>query len=353
MRTVDHAGARIGPRTRGPGQPAGPPSTVTALTLCAAFGGVAILVARPSLAAAAASEATAAAHDLLSWWQAAILGIVEGITEFLPISSTGHLLVTARLLGLPDQKGSPGLEAVNTYAVAIQFGAILAVLGLFWKRFRAMLLGLVGRDDDGRRLLISIVIAFLPAALVGFALDKKIEDLLFGPWPIVAAWIIGGAAILVLQRTGHIPDRRAVESSDSAERAGRDPLASITYRQALIIGVAQCIALWPGTSRSLVTIIAALLVGLTMTAAVEFSFLLGFVTLSAATVFKLAKDGGNLVDTFGVLNPLIGAAFAFGAAVVAIKWLITYLEHHDLSIFAWYRFGVAALTIGLLVGGVI
>ena len=284
---------------------------------------------------------------MLTWWKAAILGIVEGLTEFLPISSTGHLLVTARLLNLPDEKGSAGLDAVNTYVVAIQFGAILAVLGLFWQRFVQMLQGLVGRNAEGRHLLITLVIAFLPAGVLGAALDSKIEDTLFGPWPIVVAWIVGGIVILVLQRTGRIPDRDNLESGRTRS------LTAITYQQALIIGLAQCIALAPGTSRSLATIIGALLIGVAMPVAVEFSFLLGFVTLTAATLFKLVKDGGTLVDQFGILDPLIGAAFAFVAAVLAIRWLITYLSRHDLTIFAWYRFIVAAITIILLATSVI
>lgn len=288
----------------------------------------------------------------MSWWQAAILGVVEGITEYLPISSTGHLLVTARLLGLPSEKGSPGLEAVNTYVVAIQFGAILAVLGLFWKRFRSMVLGLLGRDDVGRHLLIVLVIAFLPSAILGALFDSSIEGALFGPWPVVIAWIVGGVVILVVQRSGWIPERSDATPSGQGGSVV-DPLLSITYRQALIIGLAQCLALWPGTSRSLTTILAALLVGVAMPAAVEFSFLLGFGTLTAATVYKLAKDGGTVVEQFGVVTPLIGVAFAFVSAVIAIKWLVSYLQRHDLTIFAWYRFVVAALAIGLLVGGVI
>jgi undecaprenyl-diphosphatase len=309
---------------------------------------VVLMAARPADAATLARAASSSAGDLLTWWKAAILGIVEGVTEYLPISSTGHLLVTSRLLGLPDAKGSAGLDAVNTYAIAIQFGAILAVLGLFWKRFRDMVLGLFGKNPDGLHLLITLVIAFLPAAVLGAALDKKIEDALFGPWPVVVAWIAGGILILVLERTGRIPDRGV-----PAAEVGHNPLAAITYRQALIIGLAQCVALWPGTSRSLATILGALLVGVAMPAAVEFSFLLGFATLSAATAFKLVKDGGNLVDQFGVVNPLIGALFALVSAVLAIRWLITYLERHDLSIFAWYRFAVAGITIALLAGSVI
>jgi undecaprenyl-diphosphatase len=317
-----------------------------ALTMAlAALAGLALT--RPADAATLAREASSSTGDLLTWWKAAVLGIVEGVTEYLPISSTGHLLVASRLLGLPDAEGSAGLEAVNTYAIAIQFGAILAVLGLFWARFRDMVLGLFGRSPDGRHLLITLVIAFLPSAVLGVALDTKIEDVLFGPWPVVIAWVVGGVLILVLERTGRIPSR-----GEPAE-VGHNRLTSITYHQALIIGLAQCAALWPGTSRSLATIVGALLVGVAMPVAVEFSFLLGFATLSAATGFKLVSDGGNLVDQFGVLNPLIGALFAFVAAVLAIRWLITYLERHDLSIFAWYRFAVAALTVALLAAGVI
>lgn len=306
-----------------------------------------LAVLAPDVARAAVDAAGSGGESLLSWWQAAILGVVEGITEYLPISSTGHLLVASRLLGLPDEQGSAGLEAVNTYAVAIQFGAILAVAGLFWRRFRDMLFGLVGRSEAGRHLLIILVIAFLPAAVLGVGLDKKIEDLLFGPWPIVIAWVAGGILILVLESTGRIPDRGV------RAEVGTDPLTAITYKQALIIGLAQCVALWPGTSRSLATILGALLVGVAMPAAVEFSFLLGFATLTAATGFKLVKHGGELVDQFGVINPLIGALFAFISAVLAIKWLITYLERHDLKIFAWYRFAVAGLVVVLLLVGVI
>ena len=306
-----------------------------------------LVVARPAAAAEVVAATTSEVGNLLTWWKAAILGIVEGLTEYLPISSTGHLLVTARLLDLPSEKGSAGLEAVNTYVIAIQFGAILAVLGVFWRRFLEMIDGVRGRNAAGRHLLVALVIAFLPAAVLGVALDKKIESALFGPWPIVAAWIAGGVLILVLERTGRIP-----RGSSRRDETPAGVLA-ITYRQALVIGLAQCVALWPGTSRSLATILGALLVGVAMPAAVEFSFLLGFATLSAATLYKLAKDGGTLVDQFGVVDPLIGMAFAFVSAVLAIRWLVRYLSRHDLTIFAWYRFVVAALTILLLATSVI
>jgi undecaprenyl-diphosphatase len=307
--------------------------------------GVGLLaLANPAWAAATAD----AVGDQLTWWKAAILGVVEGITEYLPISSTGHLLVTSRLLDLPSEEGSAGLDAVNAYAIAIQFGAILAVVALFWRRFVEMVQGLAGRNPDGRHLFITLVIAFIPSAALGFLFDDAIEDALFGPWPVVVAWIVGGALILVLERTGRIPSRGA-----PGAEPGRATLTSITYHQALIIGVAQCAALWPGTSRSLATILGALLVGVAMPVAVEFSFLLGFGTLTAATMFTLVKDGDVLVDEFGIATPLVGGAFAFVSAMLAIRWLVTYLERHDLSIFAWYRFAVAGLAIVLLTTGVI
>ncbi|MFM7068408.1 MAG: undecaprenyl-diphosphate phosphatase [Actinomycetes bacterium] len=318
--------------------------------LVAVLGGTAVAIAvilamtAPAGAAAVAQRAAEAATGGLTWWKAAMLGVVEGVTEFLPISSTGHLLVTEHILNLD---GGGYSKAADTYAIAIQFGAILAVAGLFWRRFVEMFDGLIGRFPAGRELLINVVIAFLPAAVIGFALDDTIKSALFGPWPVVAAWFVGGVAILVLDRRGLIPARGAPVASV------RPPVFDITRQQALIIGLAQCLSLWPGTSRSLVTILGALLCGVGMVAAVEFSFLLGFVTLSAATAFSLLKDGGDLVSTFGVVTPLVGALFALISAVVAIRWMLTYLERHSLDIFGWYRIGVSVLTVGLILANVV
>ena len=303
-----------------------------------------VVLATPVSAEGLTRLVASTTETAMTWWKAAVLGIVEGISEYLPISSTGHLLVTSRLLGLGSSQAD--IDAANTYAVAIQFGAILAVAGLFWKRFRDMLLGLVGRSPEGRRLLVNLVIAFVPSALVGAVFDKKIEDHLFSSWAVVIAWGIGGTLILLLEARGMLPDR-------GEPRGDGDPLIPMTTRQAFIIGLAQILALWPGVSRSLTTIVAALLVGMGMSAAVEFSFLLGVVTLTAATAFKLAKDGPQLVDQFGYIDPLIGALFAFVAAVLAVKWLIRYLERHDLTIFGWYRIAICALGVGLILGGAI
>ena len=316
---------------------------IAAATALAAI--VALIVLRPSTAAALGAQVESTTATAMTWWKAAILGIVEGVTEYLPISSTGHLLVASELLGLGTSDAD--IEAANTYAIAIQFGAILAVAGLFWRRFREMLLGLFGRSDAGRHLLVVLVVAFAPAAVLGFLFDDMIEEALFSPWPIVAAWFIGGLGILGLERAGLIPHSGDAGDDDT------DPLIGITVRQAAIIGLAQCVAMWPGTSRSLMAILGALLVGVGMKAAVEFSFLLGFVTLTAASGYALLSDGGALVDQFGIIDPLIGLLFAFISAVIAIKWMIGYLQRNSLAIFGWYRLVAASLTAVLILAGVI
>ncbi len=265
--------------------------------------------------------------------KALILGAVEGITEFLPISSTGHLLVTQRLLGLGDGDGK---VAADTYVVAIQIGAILAVVALYRQRLVQLLRGLVGRDEDGRDLLIRLAVAFVPAALVGFVLSDTIKEQLFGPWPVIAAWFVGGVFLLFwTPGDGHVA------------------ITSLTMRHAAIIGVAQILALWPGVSRSLTTIVAALAIGASMSTAVEFSFLLGLATLSAATLYDLTKSGSTLVEDYGVVTPLFGTVVAFVTAFVAVRWLVATLRTRPLSIFGWYRIGVAFVTAGLIGIGVI
>jgi len=301
--------------------------------------GAVLLVVCTPVGAGAVTLAVQATHDVLSAFDAVVLGIVEGLTEYLPISSTGHLLVTARILDLPTS-GAPG-DAVKSYEIAIQFGAILAVLALYRHRVWTMVEGLVGKSDDGRRLLIAVAIAFVPAAVVGVVSEKAVKDVLFGTWPVVLAWVIGGVAIIVLSGMGKLGPRR-----------GRS-LSQVTPRDAVIIGAAQVLALWPGTSRSLVTIVAALLIGISMEAAIEFSFLLGFVTLSAATLYETAKDGKLMLDTFGLGTPLLGLVVAFVFALLAIKWMVGYLSRHDLAIFGWYRIAVSVLVIVLVVTGAI
>ncbi|MEE9405457.1 MAG: undecaprenyl-diphosphate phosphatase, partial [Algisphaera sp.] len=222
----------------------------------------------------------------MEWWQAVILGLVEGLTEYLPVSSTGHLLIVQSLLGI-GVGDAEEKAAANAYAICIQAGAILAVLGLYWRRVRQALVGWAGKvgmgpgDADGFRMGLNLIVAFLPAAFIGLLLDDWIEAQLFAPWPVVAALFVGGVAILVVSRW---------KKKQAGESAG-DALEAMTWKMALAIGFIQCLAMWPGTSRSLVTIVGGVLVGLSLAAAVEFSFLLGVITLCAATAYK-ALDAG-------------------------------------------------------------
>jgi undecaprenyl-diphosphatase len=285
------------------------------------------------------SEADKAAADAeMTAWKAAVLGVVEGVTEYLPISSTGHLVVTQRILGIGDDDATK--DAADTYAIAIQFGAILAVLGLYWTRIKSLFWGLLGRDDEGRRLLIALVLAFLPAVVIGVLFEGPIKDNLLGPGPVIAAWLVGGVALLWLAPR-ILPDRPGLGVTE------------IGPRQALIIGCAQVLAMWPGTSRSLVTLLAAFAIGATLAAAVEFSFLLGLMTLGAATLYETAKNGSTVVDAYGWVDPLIGLVFAFLSAVIAVKWMVSYLRTRSLAIFGWERIGAAAITLALLATSVI
>ncbi len=274
--------------------------------------------------------------------QAAVLGVVEGLTEYLPVSSTGHLLLAERMMGIgesdsgtPEQKQT-AKDAADAYAICIQAGAIIAVLGLYFGRVRQMLLGLVGKDPAGTHLLVNVAAGFVPAVVIGLLFNEAIKARLFGIWPIVIAWFAGGAAILVVSR---------------ANRGGRGPggglpLDAMTWRVALLIGVAQCAAMWPGVSRSLVTIVGGLLAGLSMAAAVEYSFLLGVVTLGSATVYDALKHGQAMLQTFEALPIAVGLFFAFLSAVVSVKWMVSYLNRHGLSVFGWYRV-VLSLAVGV------
>lgn len=304
-----------------------PRTTLPAVGLLA----VALFWALPVSATAAADDAATG----LSVWAAVVLGLVEGLTEYLPVSSTGHLLVTNEILGLGGTADED--RALDAYAICIQAGAILAVLVLYQERIRQMIDGLLGRSREGRTVLLAVIAAFIPTALIGLALKDIVREQLFGVGPIAAAWLVGGLAILFLGREGVL------------QRAGIE-LHQITLRQSLIIGVGQAIALWPGVSRSLVTIVVAVLVGLSLRAAVEFSFLLGLITLSAATVLTAMSDGELLFDTFGVLTPLVGLAVAFVAALASVKWMVAWLQERGLDIFGFYRvvIGIVAFAaIGL------
>lgn len=289
-------------------------------------------------------------------WQSLVLGVIEGVTEFLPVSSTGHLIVAERIMGIgtlsPTDK-----EAADAFAVCIQGGAILAVLGLYWKHVAQMIRGLLGKDPEGLRLVINIVAGFLPALVLGVLLNKWIKAHLFGMWPVIAAWILGGIGILAVT---------AWRKRNPARGGGKE-LGELTLRMAVIIGLLQCVAMCPGTSRSLMTICGGLLVGLSVRAAVEYSFLLGVLTLTAAAAKDAVgkvKDldpaydvmfGGMklMLHEFGAVNLIVGSLAATVSAFLAVRWLVTYLQRHSLAIFGYYRILAGALVAFLILIGIL
>lgn len=288
----------------------------------------------------------------LELWQAAVLGLVEGITEYLPISSTGHLILASSLMGLdrPEVK-----EAVDDFNVVIQGGAILAVLGLYWPRVLRMLRGLAGKDPEGFALARNILLAFMPAAVIGLLLHKHIKTMLFNPGAVLAAILLGGIFMMLIDQW-------------RAGRFGLRPMASreadvmdITPRQALIIGILQCIAMWPGTSRSMMTIGGGIIAGLRPRAAAEFSFLLGVPTLGAACLLDLGKnlyrsqrDGTpNLFMQLGPAAASLGLIVATVSAAFAVKWLVGFLNRHGLTPFGWYRIALFVVMASLMGAGVV
>ncbi len=284
-------------------------------------------------------------------WQAFILGVIEGITEYLPISSTGHLLVAQHLMGIGTATATEK-AAADTFAICIQGGAILAVLGIYMKRVLQMLRGVLGQDREGLKLAMLLLAGFLPAAVIGLIFNDKIEEKFFDMWPVIIAWVVGGVMILATASWR----KRNPAAGDGKE------LFEMTWKMALVIGLLQCVAMWPGTSRSLMTIVGGLLVGLSIRAAVEYSFLLGVLTLTAATAKKAVWKvegldasydvwGGGvklLTATYTPLALVIGIVAAAISAAIAVKWLVSYLQSHGLSVFGWYR-----IALGLVIGSLI
>lgn len=255
--------------------------------------------------------------------KALILGIVEGITEFLPVSSTGHLILAGDLLGFNNEKG-------KLFEIVIQCGAILAIV---WE-YRAKLTSVVARlpgDPQARRFAINLLIAFLPIAVLGLLFGKAIKEVLFKPVPVAMAFIVGGLIILWAERRKH---EITVGSVDD-----------LTWSDALKIGLAQTLALIPGTSRAGATIIGGLFFGLSRRAATEFSFFLAIPVLFAASAYELFQHRSTLsADDFALLG--VGLVAAFASAFVCVRWLLRYISRHDFTVFAWYRiaFGILVLV---------
>ena len=278
-----------------------------------------------------------------------ILGIVEGLTEYLPVSSTGHLIIAQYLLGLPDS------EAMKAFHICIQSGAIIAVLGLYYNRVKQMTLGTLQaarnmfradatpeeRYPVGARILVNIIVAFMPALVLGLLFNDFIKSMLFNAPTVTTTWALGGIVILLFVRA----------REKSGKQFAGQSLEELTWRGALKVGFMQSIAMCPGVSRSLMTMLGGLFAGLSVAAAVEFSFLLGLLTLGAATVHDAWKHGGEMLSTIGWLPLVVGTATAWLSAVIAVKWMVGYLNRHSLSIFGWYRIGAAIVMLILIFTG--
>ena len=255
--------------------------------------------------------------------QATLLGLVEGATEFIPVSSTGHLILVGDWLGFND-------ERAKTFDIFIQLGAILAVAWLYRHRV-ARLARVWGEAPEDRRLAVNLLLAFVPAAAVGFLTHHWIKAYLFTPWVVATALVLGGVAILAIEA---LQVRLRVPTMDD-----------IPPRTALGIGVAQCLSLVPGVSRSGATIMGGLILGLSRTAATEFSFFLAIPIMLAATTFDLAKSQSALSPAD---LPLFAVGFvtSFFSALLVVKLFVRYVSHHSFAAFAWYRIIFGALLLG-------
>ena len=267
--------------------------------------------------------------DIILAIKAIIMGLVEGFTEFLPISSTGHLILAGSLLDFHGME-----EKLKVFEIVIQAGAIFAVCWEYRQKISKVLQGL-SSDPAARRFATNVVIGFMPAAVLGVLFNKKIKAALFSAYPVAAAFIIGGLIILWVERRAK--SRPALVRIHAVE--------DLTPLDALKIGCAQAFALIPGTSRSGATIMGAMLFGVSRKVATEFSFFLAIPTLLGATVFSLYKERALLsaadLPFFG-----IGTLFAFISAFLCVRWLLRYISSHDFSVFAWYRivFGLGIIA---------
>jgi undecaprenyl-diphosphatase len=258
--------------------------------------------------------------------KAAVMGLVEGLTEFLPISSTGHLILAGSLLGFNDEKS-------KVFDIAIQTGAIFAVILVYWHRLRETMAGL-GSDSRSQRFAINVAIGFLPAAFFGLLLGKMIKEHLFTPWVVAATFILGGFIILWAEK-------RTTTGAAKVRIAEVDDMEPM---DALKVGLVQCLAMVPGTSRSGATIIGGMLLGLSRQAATDFSFFLAIPTLIGAGGYSLWKERALLSMADAPIF-IVGLVMSFVAAWLCVRWLLHYVATHNFVPFAWYRiaFGVVVL----------
>ena len=298
---------------------------------------------------------TQAAKADISYEDALVLGLVEGMTEYLPVSSTGHLILANAFLKLDstapladangrqilgdDLKPYSMKDAADAYAIVIQFGAILAVAILYWQYMLKMLMGLLGRNPEGLKLLINFSAAFLPAAIIGFALHDLIETHLFGVKPVVFALAAGALLMFAVQRYY----KKREESRGQFVK-----MEDLNIRQSLLVGILQCVAMWPGTSRSMMTILGGYIAGMRPADSAKFSFLLGLMTLSAASFYKTYKDGEAMLSTLSSGPLALGLVVAFVSAAVSVKWMVGFLTKRGLAPFAWYRIALTAALCAMM-----
>lgn len=261
---------------------------------------------------------------------AALLGLVEGITEYLPISSTGHLILVSRLFGLEG-------EGADAFDVVIQLGAILAVVVHYRRLLFLRVVGLGKREKESLALFTALVVGFLPTAIVGLLFHKAIKRLFSEPL-VAAALVVGGIVMIVVERA------RAKKKA-----AGLVGLEHVTPRRAFVIGLGQCVSMWPGSSRSMCTIVAGQLSGLSTATAAEFSFLLGLPTLGAATLYEAWKSRAALAE-IGALNIAIGLGVSFVVAWAVIAAFLAYLKQRGLVPFGVYRIALGLLVLWITLG---
>ncbi len=265
----------------------------------------------------------------MSLFVAILLGLVEGLTEFLPVSSTGHLILVSQWLGATD-------EGAKAFDIVVQLGAILAVVVHYRALFKNRLLGLLQRDPASLRLFGALCVAFLPAALTGLLLGKTIKRLLFGPVPVAIALFVGGVIMILVER---FRKSRNVQGVSGTEE--------VTLRRALVIGIGQCFALWPGMSRSMSTIVAGQLSGLSTPTAAEFSFLLSVPTLGAATIYEIYKSREHLAEGVGTQQLAAGLLVSFLVAWLVIAGFVRYLGKRGLAPFGYYRIALAVVVLAV------
>ena len=265
--------------------------------------------------------------DIALLIKAAIMGIVEGLTEFLPISSTGHLILAGALLGFDDDKA-------KVFDIAIQTGAIFAVILVYWQKIRDTFVALP-TDKQARQFALNVLVAFLPAVVLGLLFGKAIKANLFTPVVVASTFIIGGFIILWAEK----------RQKDNPAAARINEVEAMSVMDALKVGLVQCLAMIPGTSRSGATIIGGMLLGLSRRAATDFSFFLAMPTLIGAGVYSLYKERA-LLSVADVPLFAVGLVFAFVSAWLCIRWLLRYIASHSFVPFAWYRiaFGVVVLA---------